>query len=219
VTMVRTRRYAQETQVSGSPSPRPLLAKPCHSCSDLPESGKQAVRQQRLSDGDEIGIDPSRVAQDTNRGGITNADIESRGNAYSQLTSLAGEVLLAGKWKIQILCAMRTGPIRLGQLARLISNASRKMITHNLRNSEGYGIVIRKDLSDISLHVEYDLEPLLRESICSLLDELAKWGDAYLRKSIQESCQADALEQYTGESFERTAQKTAGRPIDSKSRS
>jgi DNA-binding HxlR family transcriptional regulator len=36
------------------------------------------------------------------------------------------EILFQGKWKAQILCAMRSGPIRLSQLARIVPGASKK---------------------------------------------------------------------------------------------
>ena len=104
--------------------------------------------------------------------------------AYARRASLACDTLLRGKWRIQILCAMRIGPVRLGQLVRLIPNGSRKMLVQNLRGLESAGIVVRRDLSDVLLHVEYDLEPSLRESICLLLDELSSWGGHYSQKSI-----------------------------------
>jgi DNA-binding HxlR family transcriptional regulator len=76
---------------------------------------------------------------------------------------------------------------------RLIPNGSRKMLVQNLRTLEGTGIVVRKDLSDVLLHVEYDLEPELRESICLLLDELSSWGGHYSQKSIGMGLGADEL--------------------------
>ncbi len=200
VTMIRTRRNIQETSVSQSQLRGPTLTKPSPSWSDLNQPGNRGALQQCLSEGDEIGVGRDRLAQGTNRGDITNADSEIRGNAYSRLTSLAEEVLLAGKWKIQILCAMRAGPVRLGQLARLIPSASRKMLTRNLRSLEGYGVVIRRDLSDIVLHVEYDLDPILRDSICSLLDGLANWGEHYLRRSIQGSSGEECFSQSDSDS-------------------
>jgi DNA-binding HxlR family transcriptional regulator len=105
--------------------------------------------------------------------------------AYVRRASLACEVLLQGKWRVEILCAMRAGPVRLGQLARLIPEASRKMLTQNLRSLEGSGVVIRRDLSSVLLHVEYDLEPGFRDCVCPLLDDLSKWGDIYLHKAIE----------------------------------
>jgi DNA-binding HxlR family transcriptional regulator len=81
---------------------------------------------------------------------------------------------------------MRIGPVRLGQLVRLIPNGSRKMLVQNLRILECAGVVVRRDLSHVLLHVEYDLEPSLRESICLLLDELSNWGGLYSQKSTGE---------------------------------
>lgn len=112
---------------------------------------------------------------------------------YLRRASLACDTLFQGKWRVQILCAMRIGPVRLGQLMRLIPNGSRKMLVQNLRTLEGTGIVVRKDLSDVLLHVEYDLEPELRESICLLLDELSSWGGHYSQKSIGMGLGADEL--------------------------
>lgn len=111
---------------------------------------------------------------------------ETTEQAYVRRASLAYDTLLQGKWRVQILCAMRIGPVRLGQLVRMIPNGSRKMLVQNLRSLESAGIVIRRDLSDVSLHVEYDLEPGLRSSICLLLDELSNWGGLYSQKSIGE---------------------------------
>jgi DNA-binding HxlR family transcriptional regulator len=89
-------------------------------------------------------------------------------------------VLFQGKWKVQILCAMRYGPVRLGQLARLIPGASKKMLTLNLRQLEVDEIVVRKDMSDLVLHIEYELGDSPRESVCALLDQLARWGGLHL---------------------------------------
>jgi DNA-binding HxlR family transcriptional regulator len=100
-------------------------------------------------------------------------------------TSLAIEILFQGKWKAQILCAMRSGPIRLGQLARIIPGASKKRLTQNLRRLEADGIVVRKDLTDLVLHIEYDLADSAREAICDLLDQMVRWSDLYLKNKYQ----------------------------------
>jgi hypothetical protein len=47
---------------------------------------------------------------------------------YVHNATFAAGVLFQSKWKVQILCGMRTGPVRLGQLARLIPAASKKML-------------------------------------------------------------------------------------------
>jgi DNA-binding HxlR family transcriptional regulator len=103
---------------------------------------------------------------------------------YIRNTTLAVTVLFQSKWRVQILCAMRSGPVRLGQLARLIPGASKKMLTQNLRQLEADGIVVRKDMSDLVLHIEYDLTHQTRESVCALLDYLAAWGRDHLVESL-----------------------------------
>ena len=101
---------------------------------------------------------------------------ESAASRYVRRATLTAEVLFQGKWKLHILCAMRSGPVRLGQLARIVPGASKKMLTQNLRQLEADGIVVRKDMSDLVLHIEYELDESTREGVCALLDHLAKWG-------------------------------------------
>jgi DNA-binding HxlR family transcriptional regulator len=75
---------------------------------------------------------------------------------------------------------MREGPARLGQLGRLIPSASKKVLTENLRQLHSAGLIVRNDLSSVhALHVEYDLAEPVRAATYELLDQLAKWGDAY----------------------------------------
>ena len=120
-----------------------------------------------------------RVKQD--RLGIQRIDVDCARRA-----DLTIEILFQGKWKAQILCAMRSGPIRLGQLARIVPGASKKLPTQNLRKLEADGIVVRKDLTDLVLHIEYELDERTREGVCALLDHLAKWGGLHLGKSRDE---------------------------------
>jgi DNA-binding HxlR family transcriptional regulator len=76
---------------------------------------------------------------------------------------------------------MRSGPIPLGQLARLMPRASKKVLTQNLRDLEASGVVVRRDLSDVVLHIEYELRPDVKDSILVLLEHPARWGQAYLK--------------------------------------
>jgi DNA-binding HxlR family transcriptional regulator len=84
--------------------------------------------------------------------------------------------LLQGKWKIEILCLMRSGPTRLGRLKRQIPSASKKVLTENLRKLESAGLVVRTDLSGNVRHVEYDLSEPGRTQTYLLLDHLSEWG-------------------------------------------
>jgi DNA-binding HxlR family transcriptional regulator len=84
--------------------------------------------------------------------------------------------LLQGRRRIEILCAMRTGPVRLGQLVRLIPGASKKVLTENLRKMEGSGMIVRTDLGGLVRHVEYDLIASIKNETFALLHELEKWA-------------------------------------------
>src|SRR5271170_8367811 len=109
--------------------------------------------------------------------------MKSLDRRYVRNATFTVGVLFQSKWKVQILCALCSGPVRLGKLARLIPGASKKMLTQNLRQLEADGIVVRKDMSDLVLHIEYELEESTREGVYVLLDHLAKWGGLHLGKS------------------------------------
>jgi DNA-binding HxlR family transcriptional regulator len=109
--------------------------------------------------------------------------MESSDTTYGRQVALASELLSQSKWRVQILCARRTGPVRRGQLVRLIPGASKKMLTENPRKLEAGGIVVRKDLTDVVLHIEYHLEPEFRQDVCALLDHMAQWGNSLAQHS------------------------------------
>lgn len=71
-----------------------------------------------------------------------------------------------------------TGP-RRAVISTPPPGTSKKMLAHHLRQLEADGIVLRRDMSDIVLHVEYDFTSEAREDVCSLLDHLAQWGRMY----------------------------------------
>lgn len=85
--------------------------------------------------------------------------------------------VLQGKWRIPILCALHGGPVRLGRLVRLLPTASKKVITENLRQLERIGVLVRTDLSDTLLHVEYDYSEQFRSGMISVLSCLADVGE------------------------------------------
>ena len=98
---------------------------------------------------------------------------DERHNAIS--IARAVEVL-GQKWIAGILCQMQHGPVRLGQLTRALPRASKKSLTANLRWLERVGIIARKDLSGVRLHVEYDMLDNVRVPLTALLRSLAAWG-------------------------------------------
>ena len=95
--------------------------------------------------------------------------------SYTEKASLVLEILRK-KWTLQILCVMRVAPVRLSSLSRLIPVASKKGLRASLRDLESRKIVVRRDLSERVLHVEYDFAEGMKPVVYSLLDSLIEWG-------------------------------------------
>jgi DNA-binding HxlR family transcriptional regulator len=66
---------------------------------------------------------------------------------------------------------------RLSELKRAIPAASNNALAANLRSLEVARIVLRRDLSNSVLHVEYALSDTMREPLIALLDHLAEWSN------------------------------------------
>lgn len=81
--------------------------------------------------------------------------------------------VLQGKWTVQVLCALLDGPVRLSQLRRLIPAASKKTLTANLRSLESLQLILRRDLSNSVLHVEYEIAEAAHAPLAALVSQLA----------------------------------------------
>ncbi len=87
--------------------------------------------------------------------------------------------LLQGK-TIEILYAMRLHPVRLSELRRNIPFASKKSLSASLKLLRAKGIIVRHDLSDSLLHVEYDFAEEMRRPLSELLKHLEEFGTNHL---------------------------------------
>jgi len=84
--------------------------------------------------------------------------------------------LIRGKWKIPILATMLDSPVRLGQLQRLIPQASKKVLVQQLHELEKDGIIVRTDFSGKIKHVEYAISAPFGDEVLNLLRLLSDWG-------------------------------------------
>jgi DNA-binding HxlR family transcriptional regulator len=114
----------------------------------------------------------------------TKASIPDLDRSYVRCAATTINILFYKKWKVHLLCAMRTGPVRLDQLARLIPGASKKVLTRHLRQLEIEGIVVRTDKSDFVLHVEYELADEPRADVVAILNQLASWAVRHLARRL-----------------------------------
>jgi len=88
--------------------------------------------------------------------------------------------LIHGKWKTRILSRLRHGPARLGELRRILPQASKKMLAQHLREMERDGLVVRKNLSGRVLHVEYSLSESGGYAALHLISMLQDWSNEHL---------------------------------------
>lgn len=88
-----------------------------------------------------------------------------------------GMRILGGKWTGSILWHLKDGPVRFNDLARMISGASKKMITERLRHLEARGMVARRIVDGGPITVEYSITPL-GETALDCLDALRIWSES-----------------------------------------
>jgi DNA-binding HxlR family transcriptional regulator len=84
---------------------------------------------------------------------------------------------LDGRWKLIILFHLFGGKtLRFSDLERTIPGISQKMLTQQLRQLEGDGIVTRIVHAEVPPKVEYHLTDW-GQSLCPALDRLLTWAE------------------------------------------
>lgn len=68
--------------------------------------------------------------------------------------------LLANKWTMLTIVALKNGKKRNGEIKRMLGDISQKMLTQTLRELEASGIVERTAYHEVPPRVEYQLTPL-----------------------------------------------------------
>lgn len=85
---------------------------------------------------------------------------------------------IAGKWKIDIVCALVEGPLRFGALRRALPGITQHMLTEQLRDLEWNGIVIRRAHDEVPPRVEYALSRAGVELV-PIFQAMLAWSAAY----------------------------------------
>ena len=83
--------------------------------------------------------------------------------------------ILGGKWKPLIAYHLASGAKRTGQLRRLVTNVSEKMLIQHLKEMMDDGIIRRIDFRTVPPHVEYELTDF-GQSLAKVLAPLCEWG-------------------------------------------
>lgn len=92
---------------------------------------------------------------------------------------LTVQKILSGKWSLLVLCYLKNGALRFGDLQRYIPEVTQTTLTKTLRKLENDGIVVRTIFPVIPPHVEYSLSPIGKE-IVPVLEALGEFGIKYL---------------------------------------
>src|SRR5437868_4586969 len=89
--------------------------------------------------------------------------------------------VVGGKWKVLVIWHLAPGARRFGELRRLVTGISEKMLIQQLREMVGDGIVARKDFREVPPRVEYALTPL-GVSLTEALRPLCHWGTQHMAR-------------------------------------
>src|SRR5260370_23548506 len=82
---------------------------------------------------------------------------------------------IGGRWKIIILWHLYGGKLRFSELRRNVPGISQKMLTEQLRELEGHGLVTRTVYAEVPSRVEYAATPL-GESLRPVITAIGNWG-------------------------------------------
>ena len=95
--------------------------------------------------------------------------------------------LIGGKYKALILWHLAENDLRFSQLRDVITGATAKMLTQQLRELEMQNLIHREVYPVIPPKVEYSLTEMGR-SLLPILVAMRDWGASYLRTHDLESC-------------------------------
>jgi DNA-binding HxlR family transcriptional regulator len=86
--------------------------------------------------------------------------------------------VIANKWTHLVVCALRDGPMRFGELRRRLDGVTQKTLTQTLRALERNGLATRTLFPTIPPGVDYELTDLGR-SVAGLLDAIVVWSERH----------------------------------------
>ncbi|KAA3610531.1 MAG: transcriptional regulator [Planctomycetota bacterium] len=98
--------------------------------------------------------------------------------------------VIGGRWKPVLLCHLLAGRKRFGELRRLTSNATERMITLQLRELEADGVVSRHVYAEVPPRVEYQLTEFGR-SLKAILVLMQEWGSGFKARRLAEEAELE----------------------------
>ncbi|MVO98324.1 winged helix-turn-helix transcriptional regulator [Paenibacillus lutrae] len=110
----------------------------------------------------------------------TNFDSRSLDKTYHNPTEATLE-RIGGKWKTAILCLLaEQGAQRNGEIMRMLSPVTQKVLTRQLKELEADGLILRTVFPEVPPKVVYELTES-GWSLRTVLDPLCEWGKRFVK--------------------------------------
>jgi DNA-binding HxlR family transcriptional regulator len=88
---------------------------------------------------------------------------------------------LHGKWKLPIIVALCQGNKRFNELQKTVKGIAAKVLSHELKELELNGFVLRKVYGSTPVMIEYELTDY-SNTLGSVISSLAEWGAMHREK-------------------------------------
>lgn len=98
--------------------------------------------------------------------------------------------LIAGKWSLLTVYALRRGPARYSELQRAVEGISQKMLTQTLRELERDGLVARTVYPVVPPHTEYRLTELGR-GLQDIVYTMGQWAERHMTEVLRARAEYD----------------------------
>jgi DNA-binding HxlR family transcriptional regulator len=98
--------------------------------------------------------------------------------------------VMGGKWKPLILYHLGHGPKRFGDLRRLVTGISEKVLVQQLRELVAAGVLVRHDYQEVPPKVDYTVTPF-GQTLVDALRPLCAWGTVH-RLHVEAKMQSPA---------------------------
>ena len=85
--------------------------------------------------------------------------------------------VIGGKWKPVILFCIAHGVDRFGAMQRAVPGITKQMLTKQLRELEGDGLITRTVFAEVPPRVDYALTDI-GSSVLPVIEKMADWGKA-----------------------------------------
>jgi DNA-binding HxlR family transcriptional regulator len=84
--------------------------------------------------------------------------------------------VVGGKWKARVVWALlRNGNLRFSELRKACPPISDRILSKELKELEGWGLILRREFSTNPPHTEYSLTDL-GKTLRPLMVAMAEWG-------------------------------------------